>query len=74
MAGEDKKGVGKGKGAGDKTDKRRLSYLKTRAKEMKNEMQAIKAETNALREKLGMGAKTGKGKKKQDKAGGDDDE
>ena len=72
MAGEDKKPGAKGKGAGDKNDRRRLTYLKARAKEMKNEMQAIKTETNALREKLGMSAKAGKGKKKDKEGGGDE--
>jgi regulator of replication initiation timing len=74
MAGDDKKGAAKGKPVGDKTDKRRLGYLKIRAKEMKHEMQALKAETNALREKLGMGAKAGKGKKKSAAAEDDGDD
>jgi len=74
MAPNDKKpGTAKGKPVDEtKTAKRRLSYLKMRAKEMKQEMQAIKNESNALREKLGMGAKSKS--KKADKGGGEDDD
>ncbi len=72
MADSEKKGRGKGaEGGGEgKTDKRRLSYLKIRAREIKKEQQAIKTETDALRAKLGVAGKGRKGKK----AGGDDDD
>jgi hypothetical protein len=67
--GESKKKKVKPPGAEDrKNDRKRLSYLKQRAKELKKEAQAIKDETNALRAKMGVserGKKTG---------GGDDDE
>lgn len=70
---EKKPGTAKGKPVDEtRAAKRRLAYLKVRAKEMKQEMQAIKNESTALREKLGMGAK--KKPKKADKGGGDDDD
>ncbi len=71
MADSEKKGRGKGAEGGEgKTDKRRLSYLKIRGRELKKEQQAIKEETDALRAKLGVAGKGKKGKQ----AAGDDDE
>jgi len=71
MADSEKKGRGKGAEGGEgKTDKRRLSYLKIRGRELKKEQQAIKEETDALRAKLGVAGKGKKGKK----PAGDDDE
>jgi hypothetical protein len=71
MADSEKKGRGKGTEGGEgKTDKRRLSYLKIRGRELKKEQQAIKEETDALRAKLGVAGKGKKGKK----SAGDDDE
>ena len=67
--GKDKKKKVKPAGAEDrKNDRKRLGYLKQRAKELKKEQQAIKDETNALRTKMGL---AGRGKKA---GGGDDDE
>ena len=43
----------------DKADRRRLSYLKARAKEVRTEMLAIRKESAELREKLGKGPKAG---------------
>jgi regulator of replication initiation timing len=40
-----------------KTERRRLSYLKARAKEVRAEMLAIRKESAELREKLGKGSK-----------------
>jgi hypothetical protein len=47
-----------------KTERRRLAYLKARAKEVRVEMLAIRKESAALREKLGIGPKKG-GKSKE---------
>lgn len=41
-----------------KPDRKRLTYLKARSKELKTEMQAIKKEAMDLRVKLGMSKKT----------------
>ena len=61
MAAEKKKTEGASKkGSGDR---KRLAYLKIRAKDLKAEMTAAKKEMLALRQKLGVGKK----------AGGDDD-
>jgi hypothetical protein len=66
---ENKKKKVKPPGAEDrKNDRKRLGYLKQRAKEIKKEQQAIKDETNALRAKMGISER---GKKA---GGGDDDE
>jgi hypothetical protein len=56
-----------------KNDRKRLNYLKTRGKELKAEMQAVKNESNALREKLGMTVKAPGGKKAGGAGGGDDE-
>jgi predicted RNase H-like nuclease (RuvC/YqgF family) len=64
------KGVmGEGEGKADKSERRRLGYLKTRAQELKKELQANKEEAEALRKKLGKG-----GKRKMGKPGGDGDD
>jgi len=55
-----KKSASAGKGGGAKVDRRRLNYLKLRSQEIKKELQANKAETDALRKKLGMAPKTKK--------------
>lgn len=56
-----KKSASAGKGGGGaKVDRRRLNYLKLRSQEIKKELQANKAETEALRKKLGMAPKTKK--------------
>jgi hypothetical protein len=74
MADSEKKGRGKGAEGGEgKTDKRRLSYLKIRARELKKEQQAVKVETDALRAKLGVAGK-GKGKKGKQSAGDEDED
>jgi len=75
MADSEKKGRGKGAEGGEgKTDKRRLSYLKIRGRELKKEQQAIKTETDALRAKMGVAGKGRKNKKAAAAAGDDDDE
>lgn len=45
----------------DKSGRKRLIYLRTRFKELREEMQAIKKETAELRAKLGVGTKGGTG-------------
>jgi hypothetical protein len=68
---EGKKKKVKPPGAEDrKNDRKRLSYLKQRAKELKKEQQAIKDETNALRTKMGVADRG----KKPGAGGGEDDE
>jgi len=47
--------------APDKSGRKRLIYLRTRFKELREEMQAIKKETVELRAKLGVGQKGGEG-------------
>lgn len=65
---DNKKKKVKAPGAEDrKNDRKRLGYLKQRAKELKKEQQTIKDETNALRAKMGI-ADRGK------KAGGSDED
>jgi hypothetical protein len=49
-----------------KTDRKRLAYLKSRSKELKAEMQAVKKEAIALRVKLGMDKKAKAQAKKAD--------
>ena len=77
MADEEKKKKAPRDAAG-KGDRKRLTYLRERGKELRKEQQAIKTETGALRAKLGMsggdGAKGGKGKKKKGGAGGGDED
>lgn len=51
--------------AAGKTDRRRLVYLKSRLKELREEMDTVKKETGDLRTKLGMEPK---GKKAAAKA------
>ena len=70
MADNEKK-KGRGEGGEGKTDKRRLGYLKIRARELKKEQQAIKTETDALRAKMGV---AGKGRKNKKATGDDEDE
>lgn len=68
------KGADGGEANGAKSDRRRLSYLKTRSQELKKELQANKEESEAIRQKLG---KTGKRKgaaSAPDAAGGDDED
>ncbi len=67
MANENKKPVNDA----NKTDRRRLGYLKVRFKEVRDEMQAIKNETTELKKKLGM---TGKPEGKGKGGAADDDE
>jgi hypothetical protein len=64
MADEKKKPAGAKAGAGG--DKRRLLYLKERAKELKIEMQANRKEFSALREKLGSAKKDAAGAAKDE--------
>ena len=68
---ENKKGAKEGKEGGkDIADRRRLNYLKTRAREIRAELQANKKETDDLRKKMGMGPRT---KKKAAGGGAGDD-
>ena len=72
-----KKSAATGKGAkgggakAGKSDRRRLAYLKIRGQEIKQELQANKEESEALRQKLG---KSGKRKMTASAPTGDDDE
>jgi hypothetical protein len=54
----------------DKSGRKRLIYLRTRFKELREEMQTIKKETADLKAKLGMGAKGGTGEGGAKKGGG----
>lgn len=67
------KGGAGAKAGGEKEDRRRIGYLKMRGRELKKEAQANREEMEALRAKLGMGARGNK-KKGQDAGGDDDDE
>lgn len=65
------KGAEGGEANAGKSDRRRLSYLRTRAQELKQELQKNKEESEAIRQKLG---KSGKRKADASAPDGDDDE
>jgi len=66
---ENTKGAKEGKGGKDPVDRRRLNYLKMRARELRTELQANKKESDDIRKKMGMGPRT---KKKKGEEGGED--